>query len=267
MKKIKLLCVIIAALVAMSSVTVFAADSFITLDGFTFKKISDTQAVIISYEGNDKDVVIPEKLLEADVVAIDEYALFGNTEITAVSFENAAKLKTIGMDAFYGCSSLKTLSIPSNLVSIGFGAFQDCSGLVSVKIENGLSEIGNQAFLGCTALVDIVIPDSVTQIGSSAFKNCDDLTIYCEPDTAAQSFAEEKGTDFDFVGRCGLGDANRDGIVDINDATYIQMYRLKMIDIKTYAGVQLADVNRDGDVTLRDATVIQLYRVGLVAKF
>ena len=55
--------------------------------------------------------------------------------------------------AFLGCISLTSITIPDNVTSIGLGAFSQCSSLVS-----------------------ITIPSSVTSIGEAAFDYCDNLT-------------------------------------------------------------------------------------------
>lgn len=59
-----------------------------------------------------------------------------------------------------------------------------------------------------------------------------------------------------------LGDANLDGVVDITDATTIQRYDVKMIDLSDEA-LRLADVDRDGEVCVIDATWIQRHLIGM----
>lgn len=53
-----------------------------------------------------------------------------------------------------------------------------------------------------------------------------------------------------------LGDANSDGVVNIMDATTIQRYDCKMIDLSDDAA-QNADVDRDGYALIIDATWLQ----------
>ena len=60
------------------------------------------------------------------------------------------------------------------------------------------------------------------------------------------------------------GDANLDGAVDITDATTIQRYDVKLIDLNETA-LTLADVNEDGDVSIIDATWIQRFEAGMKA--
>ena len=79
---------------------------------------------------------------------------------------------TIGVRAFYYCSSLASITIPNSVTSIGDEAFYYCSSLTSITIPNSVTSIGNYAFSGCSSLTSITIPNSVTSIGYGAFSDC-----------------------------------------------------------------------------------------------
>ena len=83
---------------------------------------------------------------------------------------------SIGYYAFYGCSSLTSITIPGGVTSIGYSAFENCTSLTSITIPSSVTEIGWSAFRCCTSLTSITIPNSVTIIGSWAFKDCTSLT-------------------------------------------------------------------------------------------
>ena len=49
-------------------------------------------------------------------------------------------------------SSIKTLSIPSNVVAIGHDAFCECYNLCNVKIPGSVKIVGRHAFDNCYSL-------------------------------------------------------------------------------------------------------------------
>ena len=87
----------------------------------------------------------------------------------------------LGYYAFYGCSGLTSLTIPSCVTEIGKSAFRGCSGLTSLTIPSSVTEIGESAFSGCSGLTSITIPSSVTSIGSETFRGCSGLTSLTIP--------------------------------------------------------------------------------------
>ena len=131
------------------------------------------------------------------------------------------EVTTIGREAFYKCSSLKSITIPNSVTTIVEYAFYDCSGLTSVTIPDSLIRIGGEgAFFGCSSLTsvyisdisawcnisfadlysnplsngcnlylnnelvtDLTFPDSVTTVGGWAFSGCSSLTSVTIPDS------------------------------------------------------------------------------------
>ena len=115
--------------------------------------------------------------------------------------------------AFAGCSTLKRITVPTQIKKIYAYAFLDCSGLqemylpfigdgssvgddylgfifgASVPSLNdgfvpyslkrvvimGGTSVGDSAFINCRGLQEIIFPETVTSIGYSAFKNCTSL--------------------------------------------------------------------------------------------
>ena len=73
------------------------------------------------------------------------------------------KLETIGVRAFYGCSSLASVGDLSNVTSIGEWAFYGCSSLASIGDLRSVTEIGGAAFYNCSALTLCVLLNSYAE--------------------------------------------------------------------------------------------------------
>lgn len=113
-----------------------------------------------------------------DTVTITKY-VGTDTEVVIPSTLGGKPVTVIGTQAFYKCTSLKSVTIPDSVTEIGGGglAFAYCTSLTSVTIPNGVTEIGSQAFYNCTSLKSIAIPDSVTVIRGNGgiFEFCTSL--------------------------------------------------------------------------------------------
>ena len=112
-----------------------------------------------------------------DVLGV--YAFYGCSGLTSLTIPSS--ITSIGGGAFEGCSSLTSLNIPSNVTSISIYAFSDCIGLTSLTIPSCVTWIGEWAFYGCTGLTSLNIPSSVTEISRSTFWGCTGLTSMTIP--------------------------------------------------------------------------------------
>lgn len=92
--------------------------------------------------------------------------------------------------AFYQCTQLSSVTIPSSVTSIGENAFNGCTGLTRLVIQEGVKSIHSLAFRDCTSLKSITIPKSIQKIGSEAFKGCCFTDIYCVNQTPADVITE-----------------------------------------------------------------------------
>ena len=108
-----------------------------------------------------------------DVTSIGDNAFYYCTGLTSVTIPSS--VTSIGSLAFNGCTSLTSVTIPSSVTSIGSYAFRGCTGLTSIDIPGSVTTIGRYAFYECTGLTSIDIPGSVTTIGDYALAYCGNL--------------------------------------------------------------------------------------------
>lgn len=118
-----------------------------------------------------------------------------------------ASLNNIGSLAFYGCYSLRTVTVAAentafcvdggflynkdltklylvpamtegvvtvkdSVTEIADGAFAYCSLMTEIEIPAGLQTVGKSAFEGCTALLEVTLPNGTLSVGDGAFAGC-----------------------------------------------------------------------------------------------
>lgn len=196
---------LILSLVLIPTITAWAYD--FEVDGFYYNKLTDNtcQVTYKDFWGADYygDVVIPKQVT------------YSGTTYTVTS---------IGKAAFFECTDLTSISIPSSVTDIEYAAFVLCClGLKSITVEQGnayftsdsnclidkdnclvlgcknsiipsyVTSIGDFAFYSCHGLTSITIPNSVTSIGRSSFFDCRGLKSITIPESvtsiAASAFS------------------------------------------------------------------------------
>lgn len=166
----KIILVIIITLLPSSSL--FGA---VKIDGLCYNFNNNTNtASVTSGSEHQGAVSIPASVTyngkEYKVTEIGVDAFYGCKDLTSVTFPNT--LEYISVKAFMNCTGLTTVTIPGNVKNIGTYSFCNCTGLTSVFIEEGVQIIENLAFQDCTGLVTFTIPNSVTRICNRAFNGC-----------------------------------------------------------------------------------------------
>mgnify|MGYP003294541498 CR=1 FL=1 len=102
-------------------------------------------------------------------------AFKGNTSIIAFTeFKHFIGLTEIPSNAFYGCTNLWKIELPS-ITSIGENAFYACKSIAYMNFPQSVEIIGASAFEGCSSLTSIIVPKNINDIGYLAFYGCKNL--------------------------------------------------------------------------------------------
>ena len=142
-------------------------------EGEEFYEISG--GVLKKYTGCAHYIDLPE-----GITVIGENAFAERYDLWEITLP--ASLQRIECGAFYGCGSMKKLTMGDAVTSIGDLAFESCYSLSSIGLSASLEEIGISAFEDCQALTAIELPASLRSIGEYAFSGCTKLRKIQLPD-------------------------------------------------------------------------------------
>ena len=161
-----------------------------------------------SYEVRAKDVnniptsvAIPEKYNGRTVTAIANKAFYGCSSLKNITIPDS--VTTIGDYAFYNCTALLSMYLPHSVKSTGWGAFAWCNSLIGFEVDRNNSYYSSyDGVLFNKNKTEIIsypnakartytIPNGVTSIYMCAFRGCTNLTSITIPDsvTAIREFA------------------------------------------------------------------------------
>jgi hypothetical protein len=75
---------------------------------------------------------------------------------------------SIGVEAFHGCSSLRNITIPRDILRIEDRAFYGCSSLENIYLNTPIPPtLGSEVFSGCSPDLKIYVPDYLVDIYKS----------------------------------------------------------------------------------------------------
>lgn len=125
------------------------------------------------YDGNDKDVVVPESFLGKPVTILYDKLFAGHQEICSVAIPSA--VTDLGEFVFDGCLNLRRIDLPSGLLYLWGYTFCRC-GIEEIILPDSLKAIPSYAFKDCKQLRRVVCGSGMRKIASWAFGGCDQLT-------------------------------------------------------------------------------------------
>ena len=175
--------------------SIILPDSITSIGNSVFSGCSSLQSITIPFVGDRAGVTSSDTYQYPFGYIFGTSSYTGSTEVqqyyygddtsstTSSYYYIPASLRSVTVTggnilygAFWNCSMLTSVEIPSSVTSIGQYAFSKCTSLTSITIPSSVTSIGNRAFWDCSNLTSIVIPSSVTSIGNYAFQNCNSLT-------------------------------------------------------------------------------------------
>ena len=121
---------------ALQIITDRIASKLYTYNDFVLYKESEASTLLISYNGNATDIVVP-----SGVTSINRIAFQSCSNLTSI--EIPASVTSIGSSAFSGCNNLTSIKIPASVTSIGSSAFEYCNNLTSVYYTGTASNWDN----------------------------------------------------------------------------------------------------------------------------
>lgn len=145
----------------------------INRDMFTWDETTIT-GLADGYEETDY-IIVPK-----DCEYIKDGAFKANKYLKRIIIEDEAALRKIGVSAFDGCTSLRTLDLRNcdKLSEIETAAFRGCSSLTKLvfPVSDSASFIlGTSSFESCTSLTTLTIPKGMSGAGEHSFYKCSAL--------------------------------------------------------------------------------------------
>lgn len=98
------------------------------------------------------------------------YTFYNDTSLKSIAFiMREGRVPNPRSNMFYGCTSLKYVSLPDATATLETSIFQNCTSLKTLIFPNGITTIPSYCCDGCSNLERFNIAKNVTYIGSNAF--------------------------------------------------------------------------------------------------
>ena len=161
---------------SLTSVTI--PDSVTSIDYSAFVGCTSLTAINVA-TGNKSYVSVNGVLYNKNKATLMCYPA-GKKDKTYKIIDDVTRIED---DAFVGCASLTSITIPDSVTSIRSSAFSDCTSLTSITIPDSVTDIDNYVFLGCTSLTAINVATGNKNYVSlnGILYNKNKTTIKCYP--------------------------------------------------------------------------------------
>lgn len=155
---------------------VVAAEESYEYGAFSYTILEDGTVLITGYNDSDlqEEVVIPDTVDGRKVTGIGSGAFYGCSSLKSITIPNGVTF--IGSGVFFGCTSLVSIEIPETVTKLNGSTFWNCTSLSRIDIPEKITSIGVNEFFGCSNLIEVNLSDEIRQIKDGAFEGCSSLT-------------------------------------------------------------------------------------------
>ena len=208
-QKMRLLSLVLAAAIALGSVTAFAdgepaapettetteiasretegswnGDTYTDAQGITYQLNRDFITVTgTSTNFSGGAITIPDAIEKGEesypVTGVGGFAFASCGQLVSVTF--SGNIDSIGRFAFVNCWQLVSVTFSGKVGSIGGFAFRNCTALENVTFSGDVGSIRDSAFQDCNALNTVTFSGNVGNIEGYAFWGCTKLTTIYVP--------------------------------------------------------------------------------------
>lgn len=174
---------------------------YFVVDGISYRVVSEVTATCeVTFDGATYDEFTQEYV--GDIV-VPSTITWGGKKYTVTS---------VGDNAFRGCTSLASITLPSSVTSIGEYAFYDCENLTKVVLPSSIESIGAYAFSGATRNIKDLYTFAMqpAHLFASTFYTSlySNATLYVPYNSAALYKSADYWKDFADIDELGYFEAN-----------------------------------------------------------
>lgn len=109
-------------------------------------------------------------------------------DITLQKVFIGSNVGSISSYSFYGCNSLKYITIPTTCTTMGSSTFNACYSLVALTLPSGMNYVRD--FDTCYSLTVISLPQNITALTASCLRNCYSLKSIVLPSSLTNIYAQ-----------------------------------------------------------------------------